>query len=176
MNIGIDIEKHSYVFHSNMIPSGFEKYKVPGSTIYSLEGDFGALINQSIPADNWHISLHYFFFKTYTWLRYPGSRDCPVIIFNCGKNDLKIHNYVSPDQRVWLSCNGGPLKEDDCAILDCDYYLFPVACEKGNYQFFTVTGGPHQIESIVYNDVLREIAIPELLDTLRDIGHKINVI
>jgi hypothetical protein len=174
MNFDIDIAKHLYVSHTDSMPLGFEKYKVAGSAQDSLQGNFGTLINQSIPADNWHINLHYFFFNTYTWLKYPNIKDSPVILFNCGKRELKIHYYISSDKRVWLSGNN-PLKKDDCAVMDGDYYRFPVACEQGNYQFFTVTGEPHQIESIMYNDVLREIVFPELLDMLRSIGHKINI-
>ncbi len=79
---------------------------------------------------------------------------------------------MSPTERARI-CANGFLKKDACIIMDGDYYQFPASCEKGNYQLFSVAGGPHQIEAIVHNIVLRDIAIPELVDTLRSIGNKI---
>jgi hypothetical protein len=154
-----------------------EKYKgilVNGAKVNCVSGHFGLIVNQNIPSDSWRIGMHHFFFNGYTWIQYPKDEIYPLIIYNYGQ-ELKIYTYVGPDHRVKM-CGREFLKTGVFNALTGDYALFPTACEKGNYHFFTVSGHLHQVEAILRNPVLAESIFPELIKVLTGIGKQVKAV
>lgn len=173
MNFEINRSKHPDVNTTNQIPSQHQKMAIKGASVHCMQGDFGVLINQNIPSDSWRIYMHHFFFESYTWIQYPANEIYPLILLNYGK-ELKIYSYLGPDQRVKI-CGNEFLGKRTFHILAGDYPLFPTACDKGEYHFFSVAGHLHQVETIIQNPVLRDLIFPELIEMLTAIGKKLKL-
>jgi len=173
MNFDINRSMHPNVQTINFLPAQHKNIYIEGASVHCLQGDFGVLINQTIPSDSWRISMHHFFFESYTWIQYPANEIYPLILFNHGK-ELKIYTYLGPDQPVKI-CGNEFLGKRTFHILAGDYPLFPTACDKGQYHFFSLAGHLHQIETIIQNPILRDSIFPELIEMLNAIGEKLKL-
>jgi len=173
MNFEINRSMHQHVKIITQIPSAYQNVSIRGASVHCLQGDFGVLINQSIPSDSWRICMHHFFFKSYTWIQYPPNEIYPLVLFNYGK-ELRIYSYLGPDQPVKI-CGNEFLGKKTFNILSGDYALFPTACDKGSYHFFSIGGHLHQVETIIQNTVLRDSIFPELTKMLTAIGRKLKL-
>jgi hypothetical protein len=173
MNFEINRLMHPNVETIDHIPPQHQNTYIKGAFVHCLQGDFCLLINQTIPSDSWRICMHHFFFASYTWIQYPANEIYPLILFNYGK-ELKIYTYVGPGQPVKL-CGNEFLGKKAFNILAGDYALFPAACDKGEYHFFSIAGHLHQVETIIQNPILRDAIFPELIEMLTVIGKKLKL-
>ena len=171
MNFEINHSMHPEVETTDHIPVQHQNIAISGASVHCQQGNFGVLINQTIPSDSWRICMHHFFFGSYTWIQYPANEIYPLILFNYGK-ELKIYTYLGPGQPVKI-CGNDFLGKRTLNILTGDYALFPTACDKGEYHFFSVAGHLHQVETIIQNPLLRDSIFPELIQMLTAIVKKI---
>jgi hypothetical protein len=173
MNFEINRSMHGRIATSHHIPPQHQNIYIKGASVHCLQGDFGLLFNQTIPSDSWRISMHHFFFESYTWIQYPANEIYPLILFNYGR-ELNIHTYLGPDQPIKI-CGNESLGKRTFNILAGHYALFPTACDKGEYHFFSIAGHLHQVERIIQNPVLRDSVFPELIEMLTAIGKKLKL-
>jgi hypothetical protein len=171
MNFEINRFMHRQVESIDRVPARYKNIQIKGAKAHCLKGDFGTLINQHIPSDSWRISMHHFFFNSYTWILYPLEERYPLIMYNYGQ-ELRIYIHMGPSKRVKI-CGQEFLGSKVFNALTGNFYHAPIACDSGEYHFFSVAGLIHDVGPVLQNPVLGKLIFTELMKTLAGIATQV---
>lgn len=163
------VVKHPAFVQQNAYPPALQSYHIPGAECRWIMGDFGTLIGQLIPNDQYTVSLHHFFLETFTYVQFPFDTIHPVLLYN-HESVLTFRLEIGKER---VPIGPGDFQPHSFHFLNGLHQPYPLSIRKGNYTFFMIDASSLELQTILNNVVLRDIYMKALKDYLRGIARRV---
>ncbi len=76
------LKRHNVSANFSFLPPDLEQFQIEGESTQYIISDFGRMIGQLIPNDQYTVSLHHWFLDRSAHLTFPFEAFQPILLFN----------------------------------------------------------------------------------------------